>query len=162
MNQPQLLDPTTAGTPESLLLAGRKLFAHHGFRGASVRAVTAEATAHLGAITDHDGSKRGLYERVVESYGQPLVEEILGVARRPGPVFDRLEQIVRAYFDYFARYPETLQLMMQELALGGSPPEAALGRIKTLPHGLAALVHEGQVRGDRRPGSPAVTAVRWL
>jgi AcrR family transcriptional regulator len=159
MNQTQTADPSTAGTPESLLLAGRKLFAHYGFRGASVRAITSEANANLGAITYHYGSKRALYERVVESYVQPLVEEILGVARRPGPVFDRLEQIVRAYFDYFAKYPETLQLMMQELALGGSPPEAALGRIKTLHHGLAALVHEGQASGEIRPGNPAIMAI---
>ena len=147
------------GTPDALVEAGRELFAHHGFRGASVRAITTAAGANLGAITYHFGSKRALYDRVVESYVQPLVERIMAEARRPGPVFERTERIVRAYFDYFATHPETLQLMMQELALGGAPPEAAVARIRTLHNALAALVHEGQVSGEIRAGNPAIMAI---
>jgi AcrR family transcriptional regulator len=155
MNQPAV----TSDTPDALLQAARKLFAHHGFRGASVRAITTAASANLGAVTYHFGSKRALYERVVESYVQPLVEQIMAVARAPGPVFERTERIVRAYFEYFAEHPETLQLMMQELALGGAPPEAAVARIRSLHNALAALVHEGQVSGEIRAGNPAIMAI---
>jgi AcrR family transcriptional regulator len=54
------------GTAAALLEAGRVLFAERGYEGASVRAITAHACANLGAITYHFGSKRDLYDRVVE------------------------------------------------------------------------------------------------
>ncbi len=146
-------------TPESLLAAGRKLFAHNGFDGASVRAITAEAGANLGAITYHFGSKRALYERVIESFIAPLSERVLAAVNGPGDVFARVDAVVRVYFDYLADNPEAPHLMMQELVLGGEISEVALRRIRVVHAALAGLVRTGQEEGLIRPGNPAVMAV---
>lgn len=48
-------------TPERLLAAGRRLFARGGFEGTSVRSLTTEAGANLGAVTYHFGTKEAFY-----------------------------------------------------------------------------------------------------
>lgn len=147
------------GTPAALLAAGRELFARHGYDGASVRAITSAAGANLGAITYHFGSKKALYNRVVEGCIAPLAARVEAALSGPGRVLDRLEAVVRAYFDYFAENPDVPQLMMQEIVLGGGPPEAA-GPIMRRIYGLILVaIREGQGAGEIRPGDPVVMGI---
>ncbi|MGH7468269.1 MAG: TetR/AcrR family transcriptional regulator [Longimicrobiales bacterium] len=146
-------------TPDALIRAARGLFARHGYDGTSVRAITAEAGANLGAITYHFGSKRALHDRVIESYVGPLADRIVAITRSSGDVWTRVEDVVRAYFDFFAEHPDALRLMMQELVVGGAPPEVALRRLRVVHHALTALVHEGQVDRSIRAGNPAIMSV---
>src|SRR5215208_759703 len=134
---------TATGTAETLVEAARRLFAQHGYEGTSVRAITAEAGANLGAITYHFGSKRELYDRVVGSVVGPLADRLEAVVRSGGRVLDRVETVVRTYFTYLAENPDMPRLMMQELVLGGVA-SAAVGGLMSRVHGaLQALVREG-------------------
>lgn len=145
---------------DALVAAGRKLFARHGYDGASVRAITAEAGANLGAITYHFGSKRALYERIVEDSLAPLAGRVEVVARGPGAPIERVEAVVRAYFDHHLESdPDFPRLMLQELVLGRQPPEAAAGSLLRIKVALTALVHEGQKAGVIRPGDPWIIAL---
>jgi AcrR family transcriptional regulator len=148
-----------AGTARALIEAGRQLFTRHGYDGTSVRAITAEAGANLGAITYHFGSKRELYDRVVESAVAPLAERVEAAAAGPEPVLDRVEAIVREYFAYLAANPELPQLMMQELALGGVPPAVVAEPLKRVHGALTRLVTEGQAEGVIRPGPRLVLGI---
>jgi AcrR family transcriptional regulator len=149
-----------SGTHAALVDAGRRLFARHGFDGASVRAITSEAGANLGAITYHFGTKRGLYERVLETFITPLSERVLAAARGPGDVFARVEAVVRAYFELLAENPDAPHLMMQELVLsGGTLSGFALERIRPVHAALTALLREGQDQGRVRSGNPAIMAI---
>ncbi len=146
----------SAGTPAALLAAGRKLFAAEGYDGASVRAITAAAGANLGAVTYHFGSKKALYNKVVEWCVSPLVTRVEAALSQQGSVVDRLEGVIRAYFDHFAENPDLPQLMLQEIVLGGYPPEAAgpfMRRIFTL---IIGAIREGQASGEVRPGDPVL------
>jgi AcrR family transcriptional regulator len=149
----------STGTPDALIRVARQLFARHGFEGTSVRAITSEAGANLGAITYHFGSKRALHERVMESFVVPLSELIVGMTRGSGSVWARLERVVRAYFDYFAEHPDALLLMMQQVVVGGPPPEEPLRRLRAVHQALTALVQEGQREGSMRAGNPAIMAI---
>lgn len=147
------------GTPAALLAAGRELFARYGYDGASVRAITSAAGANLGAITYHFGSKKALYNRVVESCIGPLAARVDGALSGAGPVLDRLEAVVRAYFDYFADNPDFPQLMMQEIVLGGGPPEAAGPTMRRIYGLILAAIREGQEAGEIRLGDPVVMGI---
>jgi AcrR family transcriptional regulator len=148
------------GTPDALVQAARRLFAQHGFEGASVRAITAEAGANLGAITYHFGSKRALYDRVLESFVEPLVSRVLGALEGPGDVFDRIEAVIRVYFDYLAAHPEAPHLMMQELVLsGGEVPDVVVKNLRRVHAGLSRVIQEGQRAGLVRDGNPAVMPI---
>jgi AcrR family transcriptional regulator len=148
-----------ADTAAALLAAGRQLFARHGYDGASVRAITAAAGANLGAITYHFGSKKALYNQVVESCVLPLASRVEAALSQPGPVLDRVESVIRAYFEHFAQNPDLPQLMMQELVLGGGPPEAAGPPMRRIYGLIQAALREGQASGEIRAGDPVLLAL---
>ncbi len=155
------------GTAAALLAAGRVLFAERGYEGASVRAITAHACANLGAITYHFGSKRDLYDQVVEGCVLPLVERVEAIAlsgaagRTPGggTALRRIEEVVRAFYEHLRSHPELPRLMMQELALAQAPPAAVIGPIRRIHKALVMLVHEGQAAGEIRRDDPLVLVV---
>ena len=147
------------GTETALLRAARKIFARHGFDGASVRDITNAAHANLGAITYHFGSKRRLYEQVLESAAGPLAERAVAAAQAGGSATERVRAVVRTYFEYLGSNPDVGQLMLQELVLGRVPPEAAAAPIRTIHNALCHLVEEGQRTGEFRAGDARVLAI---
>jgi AcrR family transcriptional regulator len=62
-------------TKQKILDCAEKLFALHGFRGTSLRRITAAADVNLAAVHYHFGSKDGLIEAVFERRMEPLNEE---------------------------------------------------------------------------------------
>jgi AcrR family transcriptional regulator len=146
-------------TADMLITTARRLFTRHGYEGASVRAITAEAGANLGAITYHFGSKRELYDRVVESVVRPLAERVEAAATSDAPVLDRVEAVVRAYFSFLAEHPELPQLMLQELVLAGDPPAVVAQPLKRVHGALTRLIAEGQETGVVRQGPRMVLGI---
>lgn len=143
-----------------MIAAGRRLFARRGYDGASVRAITAEADANLGAITYHFGSKRALYERVVGDSLKPLSGRVEAVAHGPGAPIERLQGVMRAFFDHhLGGDPDFPRLMLQELVLGRMPPEAAAESLWRIKATLTELLREGQAEGVIRPGDPWIIAL---
>ncbi|WNV85540.1 TetR family transcriptional regulator [Umezawaea sp. Da 62-37] len=92
-------------TRTQLLDAAERLFAEHGFRGASVRAITDLAGANLAAVGYHFGSKAGLLAEVVRRVVEPInaaqragLDRLL--ARTPDPaVADLVEAFTGPMFD---------------------------------------------------------------
>ena len=60
-------------TRNQLLDAAERLFAEHGFRGTSVRAITDLAGANLAAVGYHFGSKAGLLVAVIRRVIEPII-----------------------------------------------------------------------------------------
>jgi len=78
-------------TKKRVLDAAEQVFAHEGYRSASLRAITAKAGVNLAAANYHFGSKRGLLEAVfarrLQPFNQARLERIAAVreeARRAG------------------------------------------------------------------------------
>lgn len=160
------MNDTTTGSTESgaatradLIAAGRKLFASKGFDGTSVRALTAEAGANLGAVTYHFGSKRGLYTAVLEEGVRPLASRVKRAARGPGTARERMLAVVEAYFDHLTEHPELPHLMLQELAAGKEPPAVIVEIIQSVKETIAHLHLEGVGDGSVRAGHPVLTAL---
>jgi TetR/AcrR family transcriptional regulator len=152
-------------TPAALLLAARRLFADHGYDGASVRAITHAADANLGAITYHFGTKRKLYEAVLESATTPLAAAVVGATETPGTPAERVAAVVRAYFEVLTDDPDIPRLMMQDLVIGKAAPAPAVisvGSLRSIVAALSGLVEEGQARGDFRAGDPRLMAVSMI
>jgi AcrR family transcriptional regulator len=64
-------------TKTAILDAAERLFASYGFEGTSLRTITAEAHANLGAVNYHFNSKGGLILAVLKRMFQPVNEERL-------------------------------------------------------------------------------------
>jgi AcrR family transcriptional regulator len=148
-----------ATTREDLIAAGRLLFGQRGFDGASIRAITQEAGANLGAVTYHFGSKRDLYSAVLEQGLRPMAERVSTMATVGGTALERILKVVEAYFDHFESHPDLPHLLLQEVAAGKQPPPVVLEIIRGIRETLAALVSEGIADGSVRPANPVLTAL---
>src|SRR5688500_18958003 len=154
-----------ASTSGALLAAARRLFADHGYDGASVRAITNAAAANLGAITYHFGTKRRLYEAVLQRATTPLAQAVVTAAESPGTPEERVAAVVRAYFAVLANDPDIPRLMMQDLVIGKAstvPAVTSVTPIRSIVTALAALVAEGQTRGEFRAGDPRLMAISMI
>jgi AcrR family transcriptional regulator len=146
-------------TSEALLESARTLFARRGFDGASIRAITRGAAANLGGVTYHFGSKHALYEAVLDRVLSPLGERVGAAAAGEGSSLDRLEAVVRAFFEHLDQNPDMPQLMLQEMAAGKNPPppvRRVLGRVSGT---LVQLITAGQGAGEIRAGDPLLLAL---
>ncbi|HSH46876.1 MAG TPA: TetR/AcrR family transcriptional regulator [Longimicrobiales bacterium] len=147
-------------TTGQLIETAIRLFAHHGYHGASVRRITREAGVNLGAITYHFGSKRELYERAFAACIGPLGDRIQGVAKAPGDPLTRLDEVLGLFMEYLEERPELPQLMLQETAMGRRPPPAAQEQLQRILGALAGIIAEGQAQGAMiRAGDPRLLAV---
>lgn len=149
MNQALSHTPDTA---RALLRAARRLFASHGYDGASVRAITSAAHANLGAVTYHFGSKQELYNQVVADCAEPLADAVTAAVSGSGGVMDKIAQVVRAYFEQMSADEDTGRVMLQANVIGKTPPETAIVAIRRIHAALLGLVMEGQQRGEIRDG----------
>jgi AcrR family transcriptional regulator len=66
-----------AGTRDRVLDVAERLFAERGLNAVSIRDITSEAEANLGAINYHFGTKEGLIVAVLERRMVPLEEQRL-------------------------------------------------------------------------------------
>src|SRR5262245_45243700 len=143
--------------PKSRLVdVARELFAAHGYEGTSVRDITKKARANLGAITYHFGSKEALYHAVIESRAVPLADKIAAAAQGGGAPLERLETIVRAFFEKFVDHPEMPSLLLRELASGRPLPPPVQRVVQRNLGSILQVVTEGQRDGTIRAGDPVL------
>ena len=94
--------PDGAGTRDRILDVAERLFAERGLDGVSIRDITGEARANLGAINYHFGTKEGLIAAVFERRMAPLTEARLrgldAVEAAAGRGRPKLEAVLEAVF----------------------------------------------------------------
>jgi AcrR family transcriptional regulator len=135
-------------TATRLRAAGRRIFARRGYEGASVRSITREAQANLGAVTYHFGSKEGLYEAVVDGALAPLRRRVTEAASLPGSPIERIEGVVRAFFAHLTENPDMPHFMLQQVTSGVEPIEPVQKTMQHVIGALSTLLREGQKDGS--------------
>ncbi len=94
----QAVSTTFFSTKERILGAAEELFAQHGFAGASLRQVTANAKVNLAAVNYHFGSKDNLIEEVfrrrLDNLNERRVEALQRVKTDPKAT---LEDVLAAF-----------------------------------------------------------------
>lgn len=149
-------------TPDALVATARDLFARHGYDGTSVRMITEQAGANLGAITYHFGSKEALYAAVVGSVAEPLYSRVHAIATGEGTPIRRLADIVAAYFEHFADHPDMPKLVIQQIFTDRPLPLPLRNAMAGILSAITDVVVEGQTDGSIRPGAPHLMALSLL
>jgi AcrR family transcriptional regulator len=149
-------------TRARLINAARRAFTRRGFDAASVRDITADAGANLGAVTYHFGSKQGLYDAVMDAAFEPFEARLAAAraaARAESRAFDRVRCIIEAVFDHLETNPDLQYLVLQNIATRHAVP-AALGRLmaNVLPELVGHMI-AGQAEGSFRAGDPVLLAI---
>lgn len=114
-----MASPPENGTKARLLQAGRRVFAEHGLKNATVRDICSLAGANVAAVNYHFGGKEKLYVAVLQDY---LERENLRHPRNLGVTKDSSPQErMRAYVRSF---------LLQTLG-DGDPENERLGKLLT-------------------------------
>ena len=146
-------------TKTRLLDAATTLFAQKGYRGASVRDITARAEANLGGVTYHFGSKATLYEEALRYSLQPLVERITEAASTRGTPTERILAVATTHFSFLSDRPQLRQLFLQLLQGDVTFPERVAALARGMIGTVSQLVVEGQRDGSIRSGDPRLLTV---
>ena len=107
-------------------------------------------------MTYHFGSKRKLYEAVLESCARPLADAAVAAAAAEGAPAERVGNVIRTYFEYLASDINIARLLIQELVLGRTPAPAVLEQLSRVYAALVELVKEGQSTGEFARGDPSL------
>jgi len=132
-------------TRERLLQAATRLFAHNGYRGASVRDICNLAGANPGAVSYHFGGKRQLYRAVLRRAAAGLADmgpaaDDDGGEHEPVGVLDALQKVL----DRMQSDDAATRLLLRDLADGGSVAiESLTPPLRTAFEQLATAIGHG-------------------
>ncbi|HEY0188310.1 MAG TPA: TetR/AcrR family transcriptional regulator [Cellulomonas sp.] len=138
-------------TRTELLDAAARAFARHGYEGAAVGDIAADAGYTKGALYAHFGSKNELFLEVAR-------RQVSGTAARPCLPDPALEQDVAATLGTSGDEDELL-LVLEILSYAVRHPEARAEIGAFYEEGFAALA--GQVAVARRPGATRPAIEDW-
>lgn len=144
---------------ERLLTVGRELFCSRGYDGVSVREITAEADANLGAITYHFGSKEALYHAVIDSVADGFANRLSEIAATPAPALDRIDAVVRMGLNKFVKGPRAPAILLRELANEGPLPPPITRMMKRNVGIVSGIIRDGQKDGTVRAGDATLLAL---
>jgi AcrR family transcriptional regulator len=111
-------EQSKANTRERLLVAARKVFARHGFHGASVEEIAAEAGFSTGALYSNFDGKEDLFLVLMEREIDEHAREIADAVRVRQTVSERATGGARQWMTMIEREPEVLLLFMEFWAYG--------------------------------------------
>ncbi len=140
-----------------ILAAAERIFARHGYRGASLQAIAHEAGLPKSNVLYYMGSKRGLYVRLLErmmARWNALLDDI-SVEDDPAEV---LEGFIRNKMQLSRRHPEGSRLFAAEI-LGGAPflQDYLRGELRDWVQARARIFEQWSARGLMDPVDPV-----WL
>jgi AcrR family transcriptional regulator len=99
-----------AGTAARILNAAEVVFAEHGFAGTSTREIARRAGVPFGALHYHWGSKKELWEAVFRRVTDRTRETILATFTPGGTLGELIDNLVDAFFDFFAAHRDVTRL----------------------------------------------------
>jgi AcrR family transcriptional regulator len=162
MNLPTQRVAEDTTTRDRILQAARPLFARNGFDGTSVRDITAAAGVNLAAVTYHFESKQQLYLALLEQIMQPIAERLVEATTGEGTAIQKLERVVRAFFEKVRENPDLASFIVREMVAGGTPSKPLLDTWRRQLPAVVGVITEGQRLGQIRPGDPVLLALSTM
>ena len=116
------------GTQEAILNAAEAVFAEHGFDGARIDAIAAEAGYNKSLIGQYFGDKLGLYAEVLKRVDREMTElqthfsaylfESESITSNAHMLKAFLETTIGTLFDYLFAHPRVVRILTWEMAEG--------------------------------------------
>lgn len=142
-------------TREALLEAGARLFATHGYDGATVDTISREAGVNPALISYHFGGKQGLYTAVLLSAVRAAKKELEPVCSSRLAPDERLREFISAFGRFAQRIPHFPIIVVREEMSGGRHMEDEVLAEFTGFFGLdREILEEGRRQGVFRDVDP--------
>ena len=139
-------------TRKCILEAAQRLFAAHGYHGASIRDIVRSCGVSNAALYYHFGSKQNLYAEVLRSYVRAIVEYLREADPGTGSCRARLSRVALAYARIILQSENLLQTLLRDAAHFDPEDIARLlpDLSEQIPATVAAIVDDGIATGDVR------------
>ncbi len=101
-------------TREDILDAAAQVFRQKGFHGASMADIADSVKLQKASLYHHVSSKQEILLELLERALATLEEEISAVSTQPLPADQKLRQMIRAYLQALAEYPDLSAVLLFE------------------------------------------------
>mgnify|MGYP002624023627 CR=1 FL=1 len=136
-------------TRVALLEAAMRQFARHGFQGASLRAIAADAGVSHGLIRHHFGSKEALWRAVVDDFVRRFEERhepLLNRTTTDDPVA-LMRGFVTNFVQVSAEIPGLSRFLMNDCSQPGPRLDYLLERMAPIHHAIEPVFLAAQAQG---------------
>ncbi|RAH36745.1 TetR/AcrR family transcriptional regulator [Halomonas sp. SL1] len=142
---------------QAILAAAERVFARHGYRGASVQEIAEQAGLPKSNVLYYMGSKCRLYVRLLEQVMERWNAMLDDISADDDPA-EVLSAFIRSKMWMSRRHPEGSRLFASEI-IGGAPflQEYLSGELRDWVHSRAAVFRQWAERGLMDPVDPV-----WL
>ena len=139
-------------TRQCLLEAAQRLFATHGYHGASIRDIVQSCGVSNAALYYHFGSKRDLYFEVLGEYVAAVVGQLQMADTGEGTCRSRLTRVALAYAQIILESQNVLQTLLRDVAQFDQSEIARLlpDLARQIPAAFAAILEDGIAAGELR------------
>jgi len=139
-------------TRDRLLQVAQALFAERGYRGTSLRDISARIGIKAPSLLHHFASKDALYLAVLDRIFIRLEAAAGSMAAGPGSHRERIERGVGSAIDFIAARPHFDRIMWNEFIDDKSVGRQMLKRrVPPLFNAMVDFIREGQQQGEFRP-----------
>ncbi|HEX5017334.1 MAG TPA: TetR/AcrR family transcriptional regulator [Actinomycetes bacterium] len=156
---------TNWGTKDRILLAASQLFALHGFRGASTRAIAEQVGVRQPSLFKHFDSKREMLGELAVFDMHVPAAHAQRAAAGDGPATDRLAAYLAWDFEWYRTMPFDLRGMTVDLVKseGLTDAQRAVGK---WTRAIRAIMKQGVESGEFVEGSvrfvpPVIETISW-
>lgn len=139
-------------TRRCILEAAQRLFAAHGYHGASIRDIAQACGISNAALYYHFGSKQNLYFEVLGEYVAAVVSRLQEADTGEGTCRNRLARVALAYARTILESENLLQTLLRDAA---EFDQADVVRVLSelsgqIPATIAAILEDGIAAGEIR------------
>ncbi len=145
-------------TREAILRAATKVFARHGYVGATVSKISSSAKSVDRMIYYYFGSKEGLFIAVLEDIYRRMAEAEAALALDESQPLAALAELIRFVMRYYRAHPEFVTLLNSENLHKGRHIAKSRRARDYSSHAIALtdrLLAAGAAQGVMRPGIAA-------
>lgn len=156
---------STERTKARLEAAAKRAFARHGYHGATVHQIAADAGVNVSLINHHFGGKHGLYQACLSRFGQQrlvALDRFLEPSRTVEEFKAKLHILVGELLEQHLAEPEILAILLRDVTdpeLWGRELEQQLFGFTTK---LAGVLADGKSRGFLRKDADPLVAATML
>jgi TetR/AcrR family transcriptional regulator len=149
---PRRTAQVTEETRGLILAAAEAEFAACGFATARLADIAERVGITRAAVIYHFRDKKALYDAVLEAAFRPLSEQIEASVTVPGSNAERIERVIRAWFDYATARPTLGRLFIREVASAEDALRPEVERLATPMYAaFVNAIEQGQRDGEFRP-----------
>ncbi len=146
---------------EQILSAARRRFIENGYHPTRMDEIAQAAGLSKGGVYFHFGSKREVFDTLVEEEYARSMGFLEAIAAGDAPIEEKLGQLARHYLDYFGQAPDAPRffVVMGEMALRDGRLADRLREMQgAYMRAIARLLDQGATEGVLRPVDPLVMA----